>query len=147
MTYVVDASVAVKWFLRESLHDQAGRLLDHVELLQAPDLMVAEVTNIAWKKCIRGEIPGSQAQTIARAIRQSIPLLRPSAELAEQALDIALALNHPVYDCLYIACAEVTDGILITADEELCRAVRGTDFAPLVQHLNDFDPEDAIPDS
>ena len=137
MTWIIDASVAVKWFAQESLHEEALRLLDHVELLQAPDLIVAEVTNIAWKKRIRGEINFPQAEAIATAIRQYIPVLHSSTELNERALEIALALNHPVYDCLYIACAEKTDAILITADERLCKATQGIDFEKLVRHLGD----------
>lgn len=137
MSLIVDASVALKWFVQENLHEEALRLLDHVELLQAPDLIVAEVTNIAWKKRIRGEIASSQAEAIATAIRHYIPVLQSSAELNERALEIALAFNHPVYDCLYIACAEKTDAILITADERLCKATQGTDFEELVRHLRD----------
>ncbi len=95
MTYVVDASVAAKWFLRAPLHDQALALLGHVELLAAPDLIVTEVTNIAGKKTVRGDIGRAQAQAMAAAIRHYVPTLQPSTELAEQALDIALALNHP----------------------------------------------------
>jgi predicted nucleic acid-binding protein len=137
MTWIVDASVAVKWFVRESLHDEAMRLLDHIEPLQAPDLIVAEVTNIAWKKRIRGEIAHTQAEAIATAIRQYIPALHSSAELNERALEIALALNHPVYDCLYIACAEKTDAILITANEKLCALAEKNGFGELVRHLGD----------
>ena len=135
MNLVVDASVALKWFVRENLHKEAMRLLDHIEPLQAPDLIVAEVTNIAWKKCIRRESTRSQAEAIATAIRQYVPVLHSSTELNERALEIALALNHPVYDCLYIACAEKTDAILITADERLCKATEETDFGELVRHL------------
>ena len=139
MTYVVDASVAIKWFVREDLHDQALLLLDDVEALQAPDLIVSELTNIAWKKCIRSEIERAQAQVIATAIRQYIPTLHPSTELTERALEIALALNHPVYDCLYLACAEAVSGILITADKRLQRAVKNTPYDASVQHLTQFD--------
>ncbi len=139
MTYIVDASVAVKWFVRENLHDQALLLLDHGDLLQAPDLVVPEVANIAWKKCIRGEIPDLQARAIATAMRQYIPTLHPSAGLVERALDIALTLNHPVYDCLYLACAEEAAGPLITADERLYETIQGTEFAPLVRHLENPD--------
>ena len=143
MTYVVDASVAAKWFLREPLHDQALALLDHVELLAAPDLIVTEVANIAWKKAVRGDIGRAQAQAMAAAIRHYLPTLQPSTELAEHAFDIALALNHPVYDCLYVACAEAAGGVLVTADQALCEAMRETAFAPLVRNLEDFKPETA----
>ena len=48
---VVDSSVAIKWFLPESLSSHARRLLDDYEsgsldLLLAPDLIYAELGNI-----------------------------------------------------------------------------------------------------
>ncbi len=55
----------------------------------------------------------------------------------DRALELALALNHPVYDCLYIVCADIADGVLITADEKLCKAVQDTDLARLVRYLGD----------
>jgi predicted nucleic acid-binding protein len=141
VTYVVDASVAIKWFVRENLHAEATRVLDHAAHLEAPDLIVPEVVNIAWKKAIRGEIEQPQAQVIATAIRQYVPTLHPSAGLIERALDIALALNHPVYDCLYLACAEAVDGILITADRRFQKAAGNTPYDSLIEHLDQFNKE------
>ena len=149
MIYVVDASVAVKWFVKENLHDQALRLLDAAELLQAPDLIVPEVANIAWKKAVRGEVAKDQAQVVVAAIRQYIPRLHATVGLTEQALGIALTLNHPVHDCLYLACADVADGVLITADKRLHEAVQDTDFSRLVRYLGDpdfmADEDEALP--
>lgn len=137
MTFVVDASVAIKWFVREALHTEALRLLDEPETLHAPDLLVPEVTNIAWKKALRGEIGKNQAAGIAKAIRQGVPLLYPSALFNERALEIAFLLEHPVYDCLYLACAELNDGVLITADEALGEAARRAGFGRLIRHLEE----------
>ena len=137
MTYVVDASVAVKWFVRENLHEEALGLLDRSESLAAPDLIVTEATNIALKKVVRNEISREQAHVITIAISRYIPTLHPSADLAERALEIALTLNHPVYDCIYLACAETIDGILITADRKLCRSVHGSEFESLIRYLDD----------
>ena len=32
------------------------------------------------------------------------------------------------------------DATLVTADRQLCEAVAGTRFAPLIRHLSDFSP-------
>ena len=42
--------------------------------------------------------------------------LCPIRHLAERAAQIAFELDHPIYDCLYLACSEITDSDLITAD-------------------------------
>ena len=138
MILVVDASVATKWFVRENLHEQALLLLsDHADDLQAPDFILTEVTNIAWKKALRNEISQEQARVIPTELRGYILSFHPSADLVDGALDIALSLHHPVYDCLYIACAEAIGGVLITADKKLHKAIEGTDFERLVRYLGD----------
>ena len=137
LALIVDASVAAKWFVRENLHDQALDLLEHRDRLAAPDLIVSEIANIAWKKCVRGEISSAQARTMTAAIGHYIPTLHPASKFAERALEIALELNHPVYDCLYLACAE-SSGTLITADKKFHETVKGTGFESGVQYLGKF---------
>ena len=138
MILVVDASVATKWFVRENLHEQALLLLsDHADDLQAPDFILTEVTNIAWKKVLRNEISQEQARVIPTELRGYILSFHPSADLVDGALEIALSLHHPVHDCLYIACAEAIGGVLITADKRLHKAIEDTEFAPLVRYLGD----------
>jgi predicted nucleic acid-binding protein len=133
--FVVDASVAIKWFVRETFHSEALRLLDHAADLHAPDLLTAEVTNIAWKKCRLGEIANRQARDIAEAIHGGTPLLYPSALFNERALDLAFTLDHPVNDCLYLACAETLGGRMITADDKFHGATVKAAFADRVQPL------------
>lgn len=137
MTWVVDSSVAVKWFVQEELREEALQLLDWSEGLSAPDLIVTEVAGVAWKKCIRGEIERDHAGFIATAIRGYIGTLHSSVDLIEQALQIALSLNHPIYDCLYLACAENVGGVMVTVDRRLLLKVQGTSFGGLVCHIED----------
>ena len=137
MKLVVDASVAVKWFVEENLREEARLLVKQGHELVSPDFILIETANIAWKKALRGEIGKDQARTIVAAIPQYVPTLYPSSELMDRALELAFALNHPVYDCLYLSCADIADGVLITADEKLCEAVQGTDFERLVRYLGD----------
>lgn len=137
MTFIVDASIAAKWFVQENLHAEAMLLLARPERLAAPDLIVAEVGNIAWKKCLRGEIPRGQAETMAVAVGGYIPTLQSSVDLVERALDLALTFGHPVYDCLYLACTEFLGGSLVTADSRFRDALRGTPYAGLVLYPGD----------
>ena len=135
MTTVIDASVAIKWFVKESGHDEALDLLDQSEPLQAPDFIVPEVANIAWKKCLRGEITREQAHTLVATLPHYVSVLHASVGLVERSLNLSLALKHPVYDCLYIACVEYTDGVLVTADKRLCNVLRDNGFGALVRLL------------
>ena len=132
MSVVVDASVAAKWFVREDLHDEAAELLGYPEQLCSVDLLVAEVTNIAWKKLTLGAIPPEQATDMAKGIRAAISPLYPSSLFNERALQLALELRHSIYDCLYLACAEALDAPLVTADRQLSRKLQRAGFTKLV---------------
>lgn len=137
MTVVVDASVAVKWFVLEPDRAQALRVLEAPER-HAPDMIVAEVGNVAWRKSIRGEVTGEQARFICASVRRYFAVLHGSNMLIERAIDIALWLRHPIYDCLYLACAERAGTRLVTADERLLTALDGTALAPLAVHIDAF---------
>lgn len=137
MTIVVDTSVAVKWFIRETGRERALRVLDAPER-HAPDLIVAEVGNVAWKKAIRGEVTGAQARFIGASVRRYFAVLHPSHALIDRAIDIALRLRHPIYDCLYLACAERAGALLVTADQRLLAALDGTALASLAIHIDAF---------
>ena len=135
MTFVVDANVAIKWFVPETLHEQALLLLDQPEDLHAPAFLVLEISSIVWKKALRGEITDVQAQLIIAAIHRYISFFHATADLSRSALSIALEAKHPVYDCMYLACADAISGTLITADRKLYAVAQGTRFQNLVSML------------
>ncbi|MGH6920411.1 MAG: type II toxin-antitoxin system VapC family toxin [Geminicoccaceae bacterium] len=137
MTLVVDASVAAKWFIEEAGRAQAIRLLDVTDR-QAPDLLLVEVANVVWKKALRGEVSETQAGFICASIAHCFDVLHSSDSLIERAIVVAIDLQHPVYDCLYLACAERAGARLATADRRLIAAVKGSAFAALVLDVDDF---------
>jgi predicted nucleic acid-binding protein len=66
---VIDASVAIKWFVPEPLSDQAERLLDGGDSLFAPDFLLIEFGNIIWKKVRLGELARGDADAALAALR------------------------------------------------------------------------------
>ena len=76
-------------------------------------------------------------QRIAAHITQAYDRLTPLSTLAERALAIAGALDHSVYDCFYLALAEVEAGQLVTADRRLLAKVTGTPFADWIRLLGE----------
>jgi predicted nucleic acid-binding protein len=137
MTVVVDASVAVKWFIHENSREPALRVLDVTDR-HAPDLIVAEVGNVTRKKTILGEIAAAQARFICASFRRYFAVLHPSAALIDRAIAIALQLRHPIYDCLYLSCAERAGTRLVTADRKFLAALADTSLAPLAVHVDAF---------
>jgi predicted nucleic acid-binding protein len=123
---VVDCSVAVKWFLEEPGDRKALTLLRSGERLVAPELIVAEIVNVLWKRVTAGGIELSQAADVPRAIPRTLAELWPLAPLAERTFAIATELRHPAYDCFYLALAEAKDARLVTADRRLAQWLAGT---------------------
>lgn len=145
MIYVIDASVAAKWFLEENLRDQALRLLDPEIERIAPDWIFQEVAHTVFKRWRDKQIGADQATDAIDALPELISEQYPSAVLARRALDVALTLGHPVYDSLYLVCAEIAGGPVVTADNDFFKAVRGTEFARYIMHLADLELPGAAP--
>ncbi len=122
MKLIVDACIAVKWFFTESHTAEARRLLTPRIVLHAPSFILTEAANVIWKKTRRKEIPDARPYLAGLTALSDVVTLRPSAELIVPATTIALALDHPVYDCLYLACAEAEGVPLVTADRKLQEA-------------------------
>ena len=137
MKWVIDASVAAKWLAPEPDTAQAEALL--ADDLMAPDLLYAEVGNILWKKQLRGEMDAATAQIGARWLLQ-VPLqVHDSANLLAGALALALQLQHPAYDCFYLALAQRVGAPLVTADRRLharCQAVDAAGLGARVRLLD-----------
>ncbi len=121
MTWVIDASVAVKWVIPEVLSEQADRVRDSDEDVLAPDLLLVEVANALWRKTAAREITAREADDAFDLVRASGIDLRPTGPLVPRAMDLARRLGHPVYDCVYLALAERERAALVTADHRLLR--------------------------
>jgi predicted nucleic acid-binding protein len=126
---VVDASVAAKWYFPEEGRASATSLLSdridgRVELL-APDLIESEFANLLWKKARRGECSDAIAAEILSLWEEDRPTRIDSSLIVHRALELALRLDHPVYDCLYVAAAIEYEAALATADARLLRLARG----------------------
>jgi len=124
-TYVIDASIAIKWVIQETGTAEALDLRLDSRLL-APDLLVAECANILWKKVQRDELSRAEASLAGRILQTADIELAPMRSLLEAATNLAVDIAHPAYDCLYIALAVATDCPFVTADERLVRKLNLT---------------------
>lgn len=131
---IVDASVAAKWFFEKAGSEEARRILAQERLI-APDLIVAEVCNIAWKKHLAGDVDGERLRRIGQVFAAFFDQLHPAGPFAERDLTIAAALKHPVYDCLYLALAQDTGERVVTADDRLLRTLAHSPWTHLAEPL------------
>jgi predicted nucleic acid-binding protein len=140
LTLVVDASVVAKWFLDEPLWESARALVISGEELVAPDFLLVEVANVLWRRMRRGEVDPVRAQGNVRTLIRGAPEFFDSHVLMSDALRLAGTLDHPVYDCLYLALAIHDDTRVITNDRRFHERVEASDFAGRTRLLSDQAP-------
>jgi len=122
-TLVIDASIAVKWVVEEDGTPEALALRQKAKLI-APELLIAECANILWKKVQRGELLKEEALLAARLLQGAEIELLPTRSLLEAATRMSIEIEHPAYDCLYLALAVDRKCQLVSADERLLRKLQ-----------------------
>ena len=137
---VVDACVAIKWFVPEDEATTACELLSTDTKFHAPDVILIEVANALWKNARRGHIPAESATIAMERLPRFFAELVPFESLRRRTLELALALDHPVYDCAYLACALHYKQCLITADTKLAAKLAAAGYHDRVLLLSDWRP-------
>lgn len=141
MRLVVDASVAIKWLVEEGGSDTAGRLLEGDHDLHAPRLMASEVANALRRKVRLGEIARGEAGVLIAAVTE-MPLHWSNDEtICADAVRLAVALDRPAYDCVYLALAYRIGAKVVTADARFVNALAATEHDGVVSLLADYADE------
>ena len=120
-SYVIDASVAVKWFIPDAAVeadvDRALQLLasaqrDEARFLQPPH-WVSEVAAVLVRLAPRTVIPSVEALLALAFVNTA-----NDVEHYQRAISLALKLDHHLFDTLYHAVALEEKATLITADRK-----------------------------
>lgn len=119
--YVIDASVAVKWFVQEPESDAAERLLAFDGKLAAPRILMNEVASGLWKNYFRDRIGRETLFASLGQTERVIEAWYDDAPLLQTAMEMALDLPHHIYDCIYLALARQLGTSCITSDKKLLR--------------------------
>ncbi|MBM4423606.1 MAG: type II toxin-antitoxin system VapC family toxin [Chloroflexi bacterium] len=138
---VIDSNVVIKWFSPETDTEAADAIRDkHLQdelTLVAPDLLIAEVANILWKK--REQVSETQAiDALFQIISSGIEFVQVES-LAESAYRLARQHKRSAYDCFYLALAVSHHCDFITADERLFNAIAKQE--PRVKLLREYSVE------
>ncbi|MXZ80033.1 MAG: type II toxin-antitoxin system VapC family toxin [Gammaproteobacteria bacterium] len=138
MRLVVDASVAVKWLVAENNAVVAQELATSGHDLHAPRLMASELANALWRKTRAGEIERHTIGTLLANV-PDMPVRWCADELVSaDAVRLGLTLDHPVYDCMYLALAHRIGATVVTADSRFVNVVASTAHGESVMTLADY---------
>jgi predicted nucleic acid-binding protein len=116
---VLDASAVVRIIEGAQAAAPFQEAVLKADLVLAPELMLTEVANALWRLQLAGqlEVDGLQRR-LSRAV-ELVDVIEPDRHLQAEALALACHLDHPVYDCLYLALARREAAVLVTADQRL----------------------------
>ena len=127
--YVLDASVAAKWFVRHAERDvdlairlRDGHRAGRFELV-IPEFGLLEVLNAVRYAPRAAEPDGATAVDLLEALNlRTEPLTR---KMLRKTNAIAWAYGVAIYDAAYVALAEDLGLPLITADEAMLKKMKG----------------------
>jgi predicted nucleic acid-binding protein len=126
MKFVVDASVAIKWYVPEIYEQEADLLFQGGHVFHAPELIYPEFSSIIWKKVRRGEITSTDGKRIVKAFSKRNLIYHSHQPLIQSAYAGAESTGQTVYDWTYLALAISLGCEFVTADEKFYRALETT---------------------
>lgn len=135
--YVVDASVAIKWFSEEEYTDRAVDIRDKFFKgtceLAAPDLILYEVSN-----ALRFN-PNFNEEDVTEAMNSlfdmGISIIVPTPRIIKSSIAMAFKYKTTIYDAFYAALANEIGFEFVTADGKLYKKIKDLEF---VRHIGEF---------
>ncbi len=128
MKYVLDASVAAKWVLREIHSDKALRLRagfqNAVHEFLSPDVFPGEVGHTLTRAERQSRITVGEALLLWSDVMTTPPRLVASLPLTQRAITVSSRMRVGVFDCMYVALAERESCELVTADARLLNSLQ-----------------------
>lgn len=126
---VVDASIALRWVLRDEKEARVDALLDQwiasLTDMLAPPLFTAEITNALYLSVKRNRLLLEEAQLALNTIIQLGVQITEPPGLYPRSLELAATYGIAnAYDAQYVALAEIESCELWTADERLVTGIK-----------------------
>jgi predicted nucleic acid-binding protein len=136
--YILDTSVIIKWFIKETDTDKALMFRDRYESgefeIGCLDLMLYEIANVLRfnSKITKKEI----GEILTTILDLELELIVPTLRLLKEAVSIGKKYNISVYDASYIALANELGWEFITADEKLYKRVKSLPYVKLLKDVS-----------
>lgn len=126
MIIVLDVSAGIELIFQKEKKDLFGAVYRKGSWVIAPDLYVAEISNVLWKYHKAGVITHEDC---IQYVQDGIDLIDDffdARELWKESLSEGIKNSHSIYDMVYAVLARRNDAVLITNDgplADLCSKV------------------------
>jgi predicted nucleic acid-binding protein len=124
MIAVIDVSAAIEIILQKEKKDLFNSKLKEASWVIAPDLYVAEISNVLWK-CYR--IKAINHADCIQYVEDGINMIDDfvdGRQLWKEALGEGIKIGHSVYDMYYSVLARRNDAVLVTNDGSLAKVCK-----------------------
>jgi predicted nucleic acid-binding protein len=137
MIWVLDASVAIKWFFTDELErDEALAVLEaltnHPDNFFVPDFFYHELTAVLIRKS--GFQKAFVRESIATIYQMGIRTANLGEELAKEAISLSCQHKISFYDAIYVALAVTLKGRWLTSDQKAVKKLPSRNAL----HLTEF---------
>lgn len=117
MKYILDASVAIRWYIEETKHPNANivleKLVEKPENFAIPELFPYEMLSVLYR--LHSEAQQIFSKDINTILHSGI-LRYPMTENIYTRADRFIKMGLVGYDAVYVALAEELDGVWLTFD-------------------------------
>lgn len=121
--FVCDASVLFKLLVPEPDTPLAFALVESHQV-SVPEIVFAEVANGLWARVHSRVARAEDVNGLLAVLNTYHFNVHPIRRDIERALSIANTLDHPIYDCIYLALAESLNVPLVTVDTRFLSALK-----------------------
>jgi predicted nucleic acid-binding protein len=132
---VLDASVIVKWYVKEADYEVANIIKDDLEhgMIEviAPSLLFYEVLNALRYKPNMGEV--DLEKTVKSLLDFQLAIVDLDSEYGYRIVKMAMRRGITVYDASYIALAHINSCYFFTADKKLRKKIQEEEWAKELQ--------------
>lgn len=113
---ILDTNFFIKYCL-EPTEDLKNLIADST--LNAPDFLKLEICNVLRKLHFFQKVPLAQIDEFEFIIISLISEFVPDSNLLNTAKMISYQLNHPIYDCIFLALAIETNDVFCSYDKKI----------------------------
>jgi predicted nucleic acid-binding protein len=132
MVAVVDASIVFPLLVEEDKSIVARRVLSETDDVIFLDFLLIEIANSLASSLRRRRFDMDYAIEAMAKAKKLITQPVSATHYLDEAFSLALAINHPIYDCLYAVAARANDASLLTCDAKFAAKLDSTTYKVLV---------------
>jgi predicted nucleic acid-binding protein len=129
---VLDTSVCIKYFIADSLSPKVIELFTHLAYPETeifvPDLFYIECTNVFLKYVRANMYTSAEVQADLATLKNLQLQVVSTANLMDDAVNIALNYNISAYDASYVALSKHKNATLLTLDKKLVKALATSSY-------------------